>query len=111
MQNSGISKISLYTVVPYWHHSIKEVNKMSVSRISARVSNETKELVHDAARIEGVTVANFLKSAAVDEAHRIINRERTVMVSAKHADAFFAALETAPKPNKALLNAAKNSRV
>lgn len=84
---------------------------MNISRISARVSVETKELVHDAARIMGVSVADFLKAAAIDEAHRIVNRERTVTVSSKYASAFFAALETAPKPNKALLNAVKTSRI
>jgi len=80
---------------------------MSLARISARVSEENKNLVHDAAEIAGVSVSDFLTAIAVEEAHRVINRERTVTVAAKYADAFFAALETPAAPNAALLNAVR----
>jgi len=84
---------------------------MTAVRISARVSEENKKLVHDAAELAGVSVSDFLTVVAVEEAHRVINRERSVTVSSKYAGAFFAALKNAPKPNKALLNAVKTSRV
>ncbi len=84
---------------------------MNNPRISARVSEETRKLVHHAANIEGKSVADFLKAVAIEEAHRVINRERTITVSQQHAKAFFAALETAPKPNKALRNAFKHSSI
>ena len=83
---------------------------MTAVRISARVSEENKNLVHDAAEIAGVSVSDFITAVAVEEAHRIINRERIVTVSSKHAGVFFAALENAPKPNKALVTAVKTSR-
>jgi len=83
---------------------------MANPRISARVSPETRDLVHEAADMIGVTVADFLAVAAVEEAHRVIERERTVTVSGKYADAFFAALENPPEPNAALLKAVKETR-
>jgi uncharacterized protein (DUF1778 family) len=83
---------------------------MENPRISARVSPETRNLVHEAAEIIGVSVADFLASAAIEEAHRVIERERTVTVSGKYADAFFTALESPPEPNAALLNAVKENR-
>jgi uncharacterized protein (DUF1778 family) len=83
---------------------------MTNPRISARVSRETRDLVHTAADIIGVSVADFLAASAIEEAHRVIERERTVFVSDKYADAFFAALETPPEPNAALLDAVKDHR-
>jgi len=83
---------------------------MSDPRISARVSPETRNLVHDAADIMGVSVADFLTAAALEEAHRVIERERSVIVSDKYADAFFAALENPPEPNSALLKTVKENR-
>jgi len=82
-------------------------NDMTNPRISARVSPETRDLVHTAADIIGVSVADFLAASAVEEAHRVIERERTVLVSDKYTDAFFAALETPPRPNSVLLDAVK----
>lgn len=82
---------------------------MTSPRISARVSPETRSLVHEAADIIGVSVADFLAAAAVEEAHRVIERERTVTVSSKYADAFFSALENPPEPNSALLDAVKEN--
>jgi len=83
---------------------------MSDPRISARVSPETRSLVHDAADIMGVSVADFLTAAALEEAHRVIERERSVIVSDKYAGAFFAALENPPEPNSALLKVVKENR-
>jgi len=83
---------------------------MSNPRISARVSPENRDLVHEAADIIGVSVTDFLTAAAIEEAHRVIERERTVTVSGKYADAFFAALQNPPEPNAALLNAVKETR-
>jgi len=82
---------------------------MGNPRISARVSPEIRNLVHEAADMIGVSVADFLAVAAVEEAHRVIERERTVTVSGKYANAFFAALENPPEPNAALLNAVKET--
>jgi len=83
---------------------------MTSPRISARVTPETRDLVHTAANIKGVSVADFLAASAVDEAHRVIEQERTVFVSSQYTDAFFAALKTPPKPNIALRKAVKEHR-
>jgi len=84
--------------------------EMTQPRISARVSPETRDLVHNAADIIGVSVTDFLSAAAIEEAHRVIARERTVTVSKKYADIFFSALDNPPKPNSALVNAVKEHR-
>lgn len=83
---------------------------MTSPRISARVTPETRDLVHTAADIKGVSVADFLAASAVEEAHRIIEQERIVNVSAQYAQSFFAALKTPPQPNKALRQAVKEHR-
>ncbi|MDX8407707.1 MAG: DUF1778 domain-containing protein [Mariprofundaceae bacterium] len=83
---------------------------MTGPRISARVTPETRDLVHTAADIKGVSVTDFLAASAVEEAHRVIEQERFVSVSSQYADSFFAALKTPPKPNKTLRRAIKEHR-
>jgi len=83
---------------------------MTSPRISARVTPETRDLVHTAADIKGVSVADFLTASAIEEANRVIEQERTVTVSCQYADSFFAALKTPPIPNKALRKAIQEHR-
>lgn len=83
---------------------------MSLHRISARVSEENHALVHQAAELAGVSVADFLIAAALEEAHRVIERERTVVVSHELASSFFAALDNPPQPNAALRAAVNEHR-
>ena len=82
---------------------------MSSPRISARVPEKTRELVHEAADALGITVSDFIAVAALHEAHKVLERERMVTVAHGYASAFFSALDNPPAPNKALLTAAKRS--
>lgn len=82
---------------------------MTLPRISARVPEKTRDLVHEAADALGVTVSDFIAIAALHEAHKVLERERTVTVTHEYASAFFSALDNPPAPNEALLTAAKRS--
>ncbi|TLS69224.1 DUF1778 domain-containing protein [Mariprofundus erugo] len=82
----------------------------SLHRISARVSEENRALVHQAADLAGLSVADFLIAAALEEAHRIIEREQTVTISRSYARSFFAALDNPPQPNAALIAAVREYR-
>jgi len=80
---------------------------MSSPRISARVPEKTRDLVHEAAEVIGVSVNDFIAIATLHEARKVLEQERTVMVAQNYSSAFFAAMDNPPKPNKALLAAAK----
>ena len=82
---------------------------MSEPRISARVPEKTRELVHEAADAMGVTVSDFIAAATLEEAYKVLERERTISVAPKYASAFLSALDNAPAPNQALMKAAQRS--
>jgi uncharacterized protein (DUF1778 family) len=73
------------------------------------VPEKTRDLVHEAADALGVTVSDFIAIAALHEAHKVLERERTVTVTREYASAFLSALDNPPAPNQALLTAAKRS--
>jgi len=82
---------------------------MRSARISAKVPAKTRDIVHAAAAILGVTVSDFVAAAVLHEAHRVLDRERTVHVARQYAATFFSALDNPPIPNEALVTAAKRS--
>lgn len=43
--------------------------------LNVRTTNETKQLLKEAARMLGTTVSGFLLSAATKEAHELINNK------------------------------------
>jgi len=89
-------------------HTHQEDNMRS-ARISAKVPAKTRDLVHAAAAALGVTVSDFVAAAVLHEAHKVLERERTVTVAQKYASAFFSALDNPPAPNEVLLTAARRS--
>jgi len=63
-------------------------------RITARVDEETKALLMEAAKLSGNSSINsFVLSAAVEKAKKIIREEKFIQLSAKDSELFLKALE------------------
>lgn len=77
-------------------------------RITARVSQEVRKTLEEAASMTGSNLNQFMVAAAVKEAERVIAKERTVRIDAKYAADFFEALDAADQPNERLLKAVKD---
>jgi uncharacterized protein (DUF1778 family) len=71
-------------------------------RISARVSSSVAETLNEAAELAGTTLNNFVVQAALKEAHRVIDREKTIYVSHDDAAMLLNLLENPSPPNAAL---------
>jgi uncharacterized protein (DUF1778 family) len=74
-------------------------------RITARVTSSVAETLNEAASLTGTTLNNFVVQAALKEAHRIIDREKTIYVSPTDTSMLLNLLENPPPPNAALTKA------
>jgi len=76
-------------------------------RITARVSDNVRVTLEQAAELLGATVNQFVVQAAYQEAQRLIERESVIRLSQKDARKVLSLLDTPPKPNKKLKAAVK----
>jgi uncharacterized protein (DUF1778 family) len=74
-------------------------------RITARVSTAVAETLNEAAGLSGTTLSNFVVQAALKEAQRLIDRERTIFMSNKDTAMLLDLLDNPPAPNPALSRA------
>ncbi len=79
-------------------------------RITARVSENVRVALEQAADVLGATVNQFVVQAAYQEAQRILERESVIRLSQKDARRILALLDSPPKPAKALKSAVKRFR-
>ncbi|MBA3030242.1 MAG: DUF1778 domain-containing protein [Desulfobacteraceae bacterium] len=82
-------------------------NNKKIERITARVSEDIRNRLAEAAAFSGATLNQFLVQAGVEKAESIIEKERIVNLSYKDAEVFFSAIESPPRPNSKLKKAAK----
>jgi len=76
------------------------------ARLEARTQPSVKEIIHQAATLNGVDVSSFVVSAAYDAAQSTIAAHKvTVIESAADKEAFFNALDNPPKPTRHLVEA------
>lgn len=75
-------------------------------RITARVTNQVKHTIEQAATLSGATVNQFVIQAALKEAQQILEQERSILLSYQDADQIFSLLENPPSPNEKLKAAA-----
>lgn len=68
-------------------------------RITARVSSQVAEKLQEAADLTGATMNQFLVQAALKEAERIIDRERTIQLSYEDAAMLINLLDNPRPPN------------
>jgi len=76
-------------------------------RITARVSDDVRNTLEQAAELLGATVNQFVVQAAYVEAQRVIERESVIRLSQEDAHRVLALLDRPPKPNKRLKAAVK----
>ena len=94
--------------VPKWHHmDMEHVLEEPRKRITARVSDDVRDVLEQAAELVGATVNQFVVQTAYVEAQRVIERESVIRLSQKDARKILSLLDSPPKPNKRLKDAVK----
>jgi uncharacterized protein (DUF1778 family) len=79
-----------------------------IQRLEARVTREAKELCQKAARIQGLTLTDFVVNSAVEAARRTVRENEFLELTYRERVAFVEALLKAPtSPNPKLRKAAK----
>ena len=84
-------------------HVIEESRK----RITARVSDNVRVTLEQAAELLGSTVNQFVVQTAYQEAQRVVERESVIRLSQQDARTVLALFDHPPKPNKRLKDAVK----
>lgn len=82
----------------------------AVDRLEVRLSKEKKALIEQAAAASGQSLTDFTVGTLCRRARKVLREEQVLVLSDRDRDAFLAALENPPKPNKFLLRAAKRWR-
>jgi len=77
------------------------------TRITARVSNNVRVTLEQAAELLGATVNQFVVQTAYQEAQRVLERETIIRLSQKDARKILSLLDHPPKPNQRLKAAVK----
>ena len=95
-------------MVPKWHHhDMERVLDGPRKRITARVSENVRSTLEQAAELLGATVNQFVVQTAYQEAQRILERESVIRLSQTDARRVLALLDSPPKANRALKDAVK----
>jgi len=95
----------------HWCHFVTEIMDAMQAvmpkneRVTARISEEVKLLLTQAAELSGATLNQFLVQAALEKAQRMIEQENIIRLSMQDSVWFFNALDNPPKPNAKLLQA------
>ncbi|NBV21601.1 MAG: DUF1778 domain-containing protein [Proteobacteria bacterium] len=76
-------------------------------RITARVTDDVRTTLEQAAELLGSTVNQFVVQTAYQEAQRVIERESVIRLSQRDAHKIFSLLDHPPKPNARLKAAVK----
>lgn len=84
-------------------HSITEQRR----RITARVSDNVRTTLEQAAELLGSTVNQFVVQSAYQEAQRVLDRETILRLSQEDARAVLSLVDNPPKPTKRLKDAVK----
>lgn len=79
----------------------------ALARIEARVTAKQKRLFERAAKLEGVTLTDFVISSMQRAATQTIQEQAMLRLTERDQQAFVKALLNPPEPNQALRKAAK----
>ena len=77
-------------------------------RLSIRIPRDIKKHLMRAATISGVTLGDFVIANAVQAAVNVIQSHQLLELSGRDYEMLMEALDNAPKPNSALLGAARD---
>lgn len=96
-------------LVPKWHRMfMAQMIEEPRKRITARVSDQVRITLEQAAELLGSTVNQFVVQTAYLEAQRVIERELVIRLSQKDARKVLSLIDNPPKPNQRLKEAAKD---
>lgn len=80
---------------------------LALDRVDIRLGSEDKGLLQLAASYEGMTMASFVRKAALDAARSVLERNERISFSREEAKRILAALDQPFEPNAALSKAMK----
>ena len=83
---------------------------LASDRLDLKLSSDDKDLLMQAATIEGMSLAAFVRSAAKKQASEAILRERQLQLSQRDFDAFHAAIQAPFRPAPPLEEALQRAR-
>lgn len=83
---------------------------LASDRLDLKLSSDDKDLLMQAATIEGMSLAAFVRSAAKKQASEAILRERQLQLSQRDFDAFHAAIQAPFRPAPPLEDALQRAR-
>lgn len=86
-----------YGYLPYTPRMSTSTSPLKSARLEFRVTADQKEVIEEAAAIEGRTVTDFSASVLVERAQEVIERERRLRVDAVRFDAFIEVMERPPR--------------
>lgn len=81
------------------------MGSMKTARLEARLTEDQKNLVAHAAGCQGVSQTDFVLSAVLDEARRVVRDQNMVELTIEQSRKVAAALIDPPEPNAALRKA------
>jgi uncharacterized protein (DUF1778 family) len=79
-------------------------------RLELRATRDEKRLLAAAAAYERLDVTSFVMRSALPVARKIVDQNERIALSARDTERVLALLDDPPKPNKALLAAARAYR-
>jgi uncharacterized protein (DUF1778 family) len=77
-------------------------------RLEARVTHEQKEVLQQAAALEGTSLTDFIVRSAQRAAEQAIRDHSLLVLTSRESKSFVEALLDAPAPNAALRSAAEH---
>ncbi len=82
----------------------------AVVRFDLTMDADEKDVVSRAAALMGTTMAAFMRAAAKEKAHKLLDEESRITMTARDFQAFTTALNGAFVPNEALQKALDRAR-
>jgi uncharacterized protein (DUF1778 family) len=82
------------------------IRRRKTSRLEARISDEDKELLKQAADLQGCSLTEFVVRSAQEAARKTVKEHQMMSLTARDTKAFVKALLKPPAPSKKLKRAA-----
>jgi uncharacterized protein (DUF1778 family) len=82
------------------------VTTKSDARVDFRLTQQAKAVIEEAAALAGQSLSDFAVSTLLEKANQVLNAKRHRSLSERDARTFLKLLDSAPKPNQALREAA-----
>lgn len=77
----------------------KKEKRLKGERLEARLTAEQKELLQQAAELEGTSLTQFVVSSAQEQARRLIEEHTRLQLGREDSQAFVESLLNPPQPN------------